>query len=99
MPETARVVFWFVPYHAHSIPSAGSRSGAWLDTCKGRVASLARARTNAQVVDMMLRSPLTREDSNYWDPLHFSLEVAATLPAQLRRILAGETSPDARLLE
>ena len=34
---------------------------------------------NAHVLDFMITSEITREDRSYWDPLHYSVDVAGRL--------------------
>ncbi|MEM7405270.1 MAG: hypothetical protein AAF458_08250 [Pseudomonadota bacterium] len=84
VPAKARIIFWLVPYHHHHLGAPGSKRLAWLDDCKQRIVQLAASRPNTVVLDMMFRSPLTSEDANYWDPLHFSESVADSLPGLFR---------------
>ena len=37
---------------------------------------------NGITIDFMINSPITREESSYWDPLHYTVEIADQL-AQL----------------
>lgn len=89
VPVATRVVFWLVPYHYFHIGGPESKRVAWLADCKRRIVELAASRPNSYVLDMMFASDLTRADSNYWDPLHFSEAVAAQLPGLLRRAAEG----------
>jgi hypothetical protein len=98
LPAATFVVFWFVPYNAHIIPPPGTVAGDWLATCKRRVVELAEAHGNSAVIDMMFPSELTKQDSNYWDSLHFSERVAESLPEVLLASIGGELHPTARLL-
>jgi len=79
-PAGATKVLLFVPYHVHRQPVPGSLAAAQGAECKARVTAMAgRAAGETHVLDFMIDSRITRNDSNYWDPLHYSTEVAARL--------------------
>jgi len=77
-PETIKVLA-VVPYHIHNQPAPGSRADRQWQECKRRLAVLAGAAGNGHVVDFMIESPLTVEDANYWDMLHFRGSLTAIL--------------------
>ncbi|MGE0383721.1 MAG: hypothetical protein AB7Q97_03270 [Gammaproteobacteria bacterium] len=68
--ETAKVIV-FVPYHEHMLRSEAVLYGE----CKGRIVDIAARHGNTHVVDFMIRSPITGNDENYWDALHFRKSV------------------------
>jgi hypothetical protein len=46
----------------------------------------------------MIPSSITETDTNYWDPLHYRVGVAARLALDLALAANGGTSPDFRVL-
>lgn len=96
LPEATRKILMFTPPHAHGLPPAGSWAQARERECKDRVTAIARRR-GAVVVDWRLVSPLTLEDTNYWDPLHYRLPVAYGLIDDLgHAVNDGREAPDGR---
>jgi hypothetical protein len=94
LPEATRKVLVFPPLHAHSMPSPGSPGAARYEACKQRAAAIARRR-GALLVDWRFVSPLTAEDSHFWDPLHYRLPVAYGLIDDLAHVInEGRDSPD-----
>ena len=92
VPPGAAVILALMPVHVAAQPVPGSREEAIAAECKARIAEIG-ARRNATVVDFRLRSPVTGDDANYWDPLHYRLPVAERIVAALRA--AQETRRDA----
>jgi len=96
LPQETQKILLFTPPHASRLPPAGSPAAARERECKDRVAQIARRR-GAVLVDMRLVSPLTVEDTNYWDQLHYRLPVAYELIADLgHAVIDGRESPDGR---
>jgi hypothetical protein len=94
LPDETRKILVFPPVHAHVLPAAGSYGEARESECKARVTAIARRR-GATLVDWRIVSPLTTEDSNFWDPLHYRLPIAYGLIDDLEHILnEGGESPD-----
>ena len=58
-----------------------------------RIAAMAH-RYNALMVDWRYPSALTRDDTRYWDPLHYRLPVASGIVRTLEAASRGETSKD-----
>ena len=75
LPSSTRKVLAYMPVHVASQPVPGTKDAVVEAECKSRIATIARAR-GAMVIDWRFASPLTREDSNYWDSLHYRLPVA-----------------------
>ena len=90
LPPAAHKVLYFAPYHISAQPVPGSRGAAAWAACKDRVAGLATSVANAQVVDFMIASPITANDANYWDRLHYRAGVAHWLAASLRAAADGK---------
>jgi hypothetical protein len=94
LPAATRKVLVLPPPHAHALPAAGSYGAAREAECKRRIAAIARRR-GAMLVDWRLVSPLTTDDSHFWDGLHYRLPVAYRLIDDLEHIVnEGRESPD-----
>lgn len=76
VPRNAKKVLAFVPYHKHLHGLPNTEQGAKWDECKKRISAIARRHPNTTVLDFMIDSPITSLDTNYWDPLHYTNEVA-----------------------
>lgn len=81
VPETRKILL-FPPVHVSVQPPPGSRVADADAECKRRIAAIAR-RTGSTLMDFRLRSAVTLEDSNYWDPLHYRIAVAQRLATAL----------------
>ena len=82
-PETTRIVLLFPPLHANYVARQARNTGE----CKGRIAALVQNFANVAALDFLRISALTREDSNYWDPVHFTAPVARMLETDVARTL------------
>ena len=82
VPPGTRTVLFFVPYHISRHGGAGTREAARWAACKADAAAIARA-AGAELLDFMRPSPVTQDRSNYWDPLHYRVPVAAWLARAL----------------
>ena len=96
-PSTRKVLF-FVPYNHTLFPPPGSEGAAVWSECKRRVAAIAAATPNTVVADFMRPSPITDNDRNYWDPLHYRVGVADRLVRDLAAAARGEGTADGPLL-
>ena len=92
VPKSTSVTLAFMPIHVASQPVPGSPAAARDAACKARITRIAE-RHGATVVDFRRPSPVTTEDSNYWDPLHYRLGIAERVAEGLR--VARETGSDA----
>lgn len=79
LPERTLKVLVFVPYHHFNQPAPGSRKAARWRECKRRLTRIASGFTNTHVLDFMIPSRITLRDENYWDVLHYTVEVADRL--------------------
>lgn len=84
VPTDALKLVAFMPVNVAAQPRPGSASAAREDACKARVAEIARRR-GATLVDFRIPSAVTRDDTHYWDALHYRLPVAARIVDALRR--------------
>lgn len=93
-PAETRKLLVFVPYHHFHLPAENSVGEARWNECRDRITRLARQIPNAAVLDFMMPSPITTRDENYWDPLHFSDDVAARFARLIADGAAGNPAPD-----
>lgn len=83
-----------MPVHAAAQGAPDSAAGRREAACKARTAMIGKRR-GAVVVDFRRISPLTTEDADYWDALHYRLPVAARLVSDLKAAVAtGHDDPD-----
>lgn len=87
----SRVVLFFVPYHY----SMTAKPETWqrYESCKQAVSKAFAGRANTLVVDFMQFTPITLNDENYWDGLHYRVPVAKRLVAALKDAVAGKPLP------
>lgn len=87
-PDETRKVLAFMPVH---VGTAGDDA---LDLCKMKIAEIGRRR-GASIVDWRIPSSITREDSNYWDALHYRVPIANKIARDLTgAVLSGAESTD-----
>jgi len=94
LPHETRRLIVFTPVHRIAQPVAGSAAEQQEAECKRQVAEIARRR-GAMVIDFRIDSPITREDANYWDKLHFRVPVANRVVALIGQAVAGHIDPAA----
>jgi len=87
-PKATQVMLVLPPAHLAAYPREGSAAGQRYARCKADIAALAH-RHGAVLVDYAHASPITTQDANYWDPLHFRLAIAARFGEELARIGQG----------
>jgi hypothetical protein len=78
MRPTGPVLLAFMPVHASLLPPPGSEGDRREMACKTRAAELGQ-KHNATVLDFRFRSPVTVDDANYWDGLHYRIGIAARI--------------------
>ncbi len=86
-----RVVLLLTPIHVAAMPRAGGRAHAREQACRSAMAAIAR-RHGTLIADFRIPSPITREDSHYWDPLHYRVPIATRIVDGLGKAIA--TSAD-----
>ncbi|HEY8383604.1 MAG TPA: hypothetical protein VIL09_15765 [Microvirga sp.] len=82
VPASTSVTLALMPIHVAWQAQPGSREAAVERECKARIAALAR-KHGAAAVDFRIRSAVTTEDTNYWDPLHYRIGIADRVVAAL----------------
>jgi hypothetical protein len=97
LPATTRLLLVFVPRH-HLYPASGTTGAAMIEECKRRVVALAKTRPNAAVYDLSLPSPITSDESRWWDAVHLRPEPMAQLSRELAAAIRGNDSEDVKTL-
>ena len=75
LPSVTVKVFAYMPVHIAAQPTPGSLGAAVEAECKDRISAIARRR-GVHVLDWRIHSAITRDESNYWDALHYRLPIA-----------------------
>lgn len=83
-PSAAKVVLLMPPMHVwHQQGNAANYR-----TCKARVLDIVAAGRPVTVLDYLLDSPVTRDDANYWDSIHYGDPIAQRIETDLAALLA-----------
>jgi hypothetical protein len=82
LPAPSIKVLAFMPVHVAAQAWPGTRDAAVEAECKARIAAIGRAR-GAKVIDWRIASPITTNDENYWDGLHYRLPIAQRVAREL----------------
>jgi hypothetical protein len=94
LPSSSVKVLAFMPVHVALQAWPGTHDAAVDAECKARIADIARTH-GAKVVDWRIASPITTDDSNYWDGLHYRLPIAQRITRELvEAVLSGKDSTD-----
>jgi hypothetical protein len=95
LPLDATRILFFVPNnHRLQPPPDGPVADVWA-ACKRRAAALV---PGTLVVDLMIPSPITLHDDNYWDPRHYRIDIADRVARDLAAAAHGAASADYRVL-
>ena len=98
LPGGTRKILFFTPAHVSQQGAPGSDAAANWAACKARVAEIAVQVPNAVLADFLIPSPITADQANYWDPVHYREPIADRLMADLAAASAGQGTPDDRVL-
>jgi hypothetical protein len=90
-PETVKILF-VTPFHHHAQPVPGSEKEILWGEFLRRLVALAKNRPRTCVLNFNIPSPITMEDSHYWDPGHYTVVVAARLAALIEEGAKGDTA-------
>jgi hypothetical protein len=94
LPASTIKVLAFMPVHVAAQAWPGTREAAVEAECKVRIAAIGRAH-GAKAIDWRIASPITIEDANYWDGLHYRLPIARRVADELvDAVLSGKDSAD-----
>jgi hypothetical protein len=94
LPPTTLKILAFMPVNVAAQPMRGTRDAEAEAECKARIVQIARTR-DAKVIDWRITSPLTSNDANYWDSLHYRVPIATRIAEDLAAsIFNGSQSED-----
>jgi hypothetical protein len=94
LPASSRKVLAFMPVHIAVQAWPGTPHAAVESECKARIAAIGRTH-GATVIDWRIASPITTNDSNYWDGLHYRLPIAQRIARELiDAVLRGTPSAE-----
>ena len=94
LPASSIKVLAFMPVHVAAQAWPGTRDAAVEADCKARIAAIGGAR-GSRVIDWRIASPITTNDTNYWDGLHYRLPIAQRIARELvSGALSGTESTD-----
>ncbi len=88
IPAATTKILFFAPFNHVLQPTSQALRGEWQE-CKQRVRAMAAATPNTALVDFMIPSPITTDDNNYWDAVHYRVAVADRLVDDLAAASAG----------
>ena len=71
-----------MPIHVAFQPRPGTDHAAFDAECKARIIAIARKR-GAKLIDWRIFSPITTNDENYWDGLHYRVAIGQLLAREL----------------
>jgi hypothetical protein len=93
LPVTTLKILAFMPVHVAAQPVPGTHAADIEAECKARIVAIGRA-YRATIIDWRIASPITRNDSNYWDNLHYRVPIATRIAEELAAAMAGSKSED-----
>lgn len=85
LPESTQKILLVPPSHHARLPLPGSREHARVEECKSRMAILAGEFPNTVMLDFAQRTDITLKDENFWDRMHYTVEVADVLGEAIAR--------------
>ena len=86
IPAEVGIALVYPPLHAQYI----ARRRELFSECKARVLESVEQRPRFVVLDYLFGSEITLTDANYWDPVHFTPEVAALMAVDIDAALVGQ---------
>ncbi len=98
LPAGTRKLLFFTPNHIILQGAPGTVIAGLYAACKKAVAEIAAGVPGTVVADFMIPSPITTNQNNYWDPLHYRVPVADRIMRDLQGAMQGEAAGDDRLL-
>jgi hypothetical protein len=94
VPRTTELTLTTTPVHVNGQSRPGTREAAVEAECKARIAASGQ-RHGAAVIDFRIPSPVTRDDANYWDELHYRTGIADRMVRALADArTTGRDAPD-----
>jgi hypothetical protein len=93
MPHSIKILT-YMPVHVAAQPAPGSRQEQAEIECKRQIAAIA-ANRHAVVIDWRIASPITEDDANYWDAVHYRLPLAQRIARETAAaVLNGSPAQD-----
>jgi hypothetical protein len=92
LPSSLKILA-YMPVHVAALPAPGTRAADAEAECKTRVAAIGRKR-GAVVIDWRIPSPMTHDDTNCWDSVHYRVPIATRIAGELAAAAAGKESED-----
>lgn len=94
LPAASLKIIAFMPVNVAAQPIPGTHQADREAECKARITAIGRKR-GATVIDWRIPSPITRNDANYWDGLHYRVPIATRLAKELAAaVLDEQKSPE-----
>ena len=97
LPPNTRLLLVFVARHP-LYPAPGTVGADMMAECHRRVVALARSRPNTGVYDMSMPSPMTLDETRWWDAVHMRPEPMAQLSRELAAAIGGTGSQNVHIL-
>ncbi len=92
-PSTRKILL-FPPYHHFRLAQIGSKDEIRWQECKKRVAKMSQTIPQVTVVDFMIHSSISNNDKNYWDSLHYTVDIADIIEQTLGQIMIKQDDKD-----
>ena len=94
LPPSTLKILAFMPVNVAAQPVPNSEAASVEYECKARIAAMGNT-YGAKVIDWRIASPLTSNDANYWDSLHYRVPIATRIAKDLAAAaLNGRASKD-----
>lgn len=87
-PSATRKVLVFTPAYTGTLPHGGNWEGN-IAACKQRANTTAAALANTTILDFLRPSPMTDDEANFWDGIHYRRPVAEAIERVIAVVLAG----------
>lgn len=94
LPAATVKVLFITPFHHYAQPPPGSEEEIrWREFLR-RLTDIARNHPRTWLLDLNIVSPITSDDSHYWDTGHYTVIVASHLAALIEEGIRGRNRSD-----
>ena len=83
LPTSTLVILVFNPAFSTALPPNGSAWALSLNACKQRFTEISSQRPNTALLDFFEDNALAREESNFWDAIHYRTNVAEVIERRI----------------
>jgi hypothetical protein len=90
LPASVSVVIVMPPNYTTAIPEQGSLGAAILAKCKFNLAGLVAGRLGSGFLDFKVDTELTRDPTNFLDPVHYRARVARYIEDSIAAVIAQQ---------